>query len=223
MLAVVDSDYKFLFVDVGAEGRAADSRIWKQTQFFQDMEHEDNKLCLPNPAPVPGLRGHLPYFFVGDDAFALGVHLMKPFPSSKLNYQQRIFNYRISRCRRIVENAFGILSCRFRLFLRQQDMEPAGVQILTMTAVALHNFLRIRCGETYMPRGMFDSEDTDYNNVLGQWRSNQQQLDSVTGHQRVGHRSASVKLMRDDLAKWCLSKEGEVSWQYRKVPKPVDF
>lgn len=217
MLAVVDANYKFVFVDAGAEGRSSDSRIWRQSDFFLDIDGEDNKLGLPGPARIHGIRGVVPYFFVGDDAFPLGIHLMKPFPASHLSYEQRIYNYRLSRCRRIVENAFGILSCRFRLFLRQQDMEPLGAKIIVMTAVALHNYLRTRCGDVYMPVGSIDHEDREHHVIAGQWREQPETLDPVLGHQMVRHRSADVKNLRDALSKWCLSKSGEVPWQYRIV------
>lgn len=72
----------------------------------------------------------LPYFFLGDNAFALHEHLMNPIGKlgGVVSYiVDRCFNYRISRGRRVVENAFGILSTRFRIFRREQDMEPEGV------------------------------------------------------------------------------------------------
>lgn len=216
LLGVVDSDYRFLFVDAGSEGRASDSRIWRETKFLADMESPENLLNLPAPSPVRGFTSPLPYFFVGDEAFALTEHMMKPFPSAHLSYEQRIFNYRISRCRRIVENAFGILSSRFKIFMRQQDMEPKGVQMLVLAAVALHNFLRIRSSDTYMPRGFVDQEDRDYNVVEGQWRENRQ-LDAVSGHQMVRNHSMYVKEMRNAISRWCVSRDGEVAWQYKVV------
>ena len=40
------------------------------------------------------------------------------YPRDALGMKERIFNYRLSRCRRIIENTFGILVSRFRIFRR---------------------------------------------------------------------------------------------------------
>ena len=142
LFACVDADYRFLYVDVGAEGRASDSTLWKYSSFNEDLERPDNPLGVPKPTPFPGYRGDLPYYFVADDAFEMSLHLMKPFPSQKLTLAQRIFNYGLSRCRRIVENAFGILSTRFRILRRELEMEPENASSVVMACVVLHNYLR---------------------------------------------------------------------------------
>jgi hypothetical protein len=142
--------------------------------------------------------------------------MMKPFPSAHLSYEQRIFNYRLSRCRRIVENAFGILASRFKVFMRQQDMEPEGVKILVLAAVVLHNYLRVRCCDTYMARGSIDQEDREFNVIQGQWRQDKQ-LDGVRGHQMIRNRSMYIKDMRKAICNWCVSRFGEVPWQYKFV------
>jgi hypothetical protein len=51
---------------------------------------------------------NIPYMIVGDDAFPLKPYLMKPYPNRNLGITQRVFNYRLFRVRRIVENVFGI-------------------------------------------------------------------------------------------------------------------
>lgn len=55
--------------------------------------------------------------FVADDAFPLKTYILKPYArSTYLSRNPKIFNYRLSRARRIVENAFGILTSKFRIF-----------------------------------------------------------------------------------------------------------
>ena len=56
---------------------------------------------------------------VGDEIFQLKDYLMHPCPgtkSGKLPTDQAVVNYRLSRARRIIENSFGILVARSRLF-----------------------------------------------------------------------------------------------------------
>ena len=59
----------------------------------------------------------VPYALVADDAFPLTRHTMKPY-ATDLNKgsPKRVFNYRLSRARRIVENAFWLLVSLFRIF-----------------------------------------------------------------------------------------------------------
>ncbi|KZS03631.1 Uncharacterized protein APZ42_033612 [Daphnia magna] len=72
----------------------------------------DGSMGLPGPTKLPFSNKVTPHFFVGDDAFPLKTFMMKPCPgrtTGLMNIQERVFNYRLSSLRRVVENEFGIL------------------------------------------------------------------------------------------------------------------
>ena len=125
MLALVDANYKFLFVDVGAQGRACDGGVWDQCNLRKYLE--EKRLHVPGEALLPHSDIKSPYVIVGDDAFPLKSYLMKPFPGKNVSDDQRIFNYRLSRARRVSENAFGILAAKFRVFQAPINSSPENV------------------------------------------------------------------------------------------------
>ena len=67
---------------------------------------------------------------------------MKPYGKRMLTREERIANYRISRGRRVVENAFDILVSRFRTMLTTIELPPQTVREVVFTCVVLHNILR---------------------------------------------------------------------------------
>ena len=58
-----------------------------------------------------------------------------------MDLEKLITNYRISRGRRIIENSFGILAARFRIFRRRILASVETVESLTECCVALYNYL----------------------------------------------------------------------------------
>jgi hypothetical protein len=68
------------------------------------------KVNIPDACTLPGDdSGEVyPYMFVGDEAFPLKTYFMRPFPGRSLDCtEKKVFNYRLSRARRVIENAFG--------------------------------------------------------------------------------------------------------------------
>ena len=98
---------------------------------------------------------------------------MKPYPEKKSSHEQRIFNYRLSRARRIVENAFGILASRFGIYQRAMQVHPERVSTMVLATLALHNFLRAMKDQQYAGPRAVDTEDGhNHELVPGEWRNN---------------------------------------------------
>lgn len=140
LLAVVDANSKFLYIDVGGNGRASDVVIFKNCSLYQTMKQ--GKLQLPPDEALPGQASKTPYFFIGDDIFGLDKNLMKAYNrNSKLSAPEEIFNYRLSRARMSVEMAFGRLANRFRIFHRPIEVELSTTDAIVHACCVLHNFL----------------------------------------------------------------------------------
>ena len=78
--------------------------------------------------------------FLADDAFPLRTNIIKPYTrATALNKTQLVFNYRLSRCRRVVENNLGMLVARFRIFEKSIPLIVATRKQIVKTACALHN------------------------------------------------------------------------------------
>ena len=70
------------------------------------------KLGIPPSKQLPNdtKETHVPHVLLGDEAFPLHCDLMQPFAKNALTNERCIFNYRLSRARKVVEIAFGILA-----------------------------------------------------------------------------------------------------------------
>ena len=122
-MALTDANYKFIYVNVGASGRAGDSGVYNNSTLMKAVA--ENQLNLSPPASIQGIVSFtINYHIVGDDAFPMSKHLMKPYPHRHLDKEKRVFNYRLSRARRVVENAFGIFANKWRVFLTTIKLSP---------------------------------------------------------------------------------------------------
>ncbi|KAF8785196.1 Protein ALP1-like like protein [Argiope bruennichi] len=112
LLALVDTRYCFSFVDTGCQGRISDGGVFNNSALLTKLKM--GQLKLPHERKLQPLGKNLLYVFLGDSAFALSRHMMKPYPGNfEKRSTQRIFNYRLSRARRVVENVFGIMASVF--------------------------------------------------------------------------------------------------------------
>ena len=212
MMALVDAEYKFMWIDVGTAGSHSDAQIFNHSELKDAID--DGIIGFPNAAPLPGDDKDIPFFLIGDDAFALSTWMMKPYSTRNLEHDERIFNYRLSRGRRIVENAFGILANRFRCLLTTMQQTPETVAMIVEACVCLHNQIRM-----WAP-GMFqadaDHEDENHQVVPGAWR-NGRQMDDVNNPVGGNRASKAAKAQRAYLKHYYNSTTGSVEWQERMI------
>lgn len=159
-------------------------------------------------------RFEVPYFILGDKAFTLNEYTMKPcegIPDG--NSKERIFNYRLSRARRVVENSFGILSAVYRLLRKPILLEPEKATKVVLAKIYLYNYLRKHSSSTSLitPPGTFDREENG-RFVPGRWR-NEENNQSWLPFQAVPRRGSNyAQEIRSFLANHFVTN-GSIPWQ----------
>ncbi|XP_068123187.1 putative nuclease HARBI1 [Hyperolius riggenbachi] len=196
LLAVADADYNFIYVDVGSYGGSSDSGIFQRSRLHRLLN--DDKLDIPGDKPWPGTTSpSYPYVFVGDEAFALSQHVMRPFGQRGTRREKRVFNYRLTRARRMVECTFGIMSNKWRMFHTPLQLSPTNATAVVKAACILHNFVRQEEGYNIMHL------DQDY----------------LPGIRRFATRGRlQAQQNRDYMVRYFMSREGHIQAQDIIVP-----
>ncbi|KAM7152503.1 uncharacterized protein RBU57_012649 [Macrochelys suwanniensis] len=110
--ALVDHKGRFTNINVGWPGKVHDARIFRNSGLFRLLQQgtffPDQKITVGDV--------EMPIVILGDPAYPIMPWLMKPYIGS-LDSSQDLFNYRLSKCRMVVECAFGRLKARWRSLL----------------------------------------------------------------------------------------------------------
>lgn len=120
----------------------SDGGAFAQTRLAEMLRNQDASLPLAEALPNASEGPTVDYYLTGDDAFPLHNYLMKPYPLRGLSKEERIYNYRLSRARRTAENAFGIMTSRFRVFHTSICLNPTNIEAVMLASCVLHNILR---------------------------------------------------------------------------------
>ena len=139
---------------------------------------------------------------------------MKPFPGRILQRDEKVYNYRICRGRRVVENAFGIMANRFRCLHSPLTQKLAYIRRIVAACVVLHNLIRHR-----FPHDQYRYGDVPGANgrvIPGQWRN------GLIWHDVDNVRAPNVdtrvaKRARLTLKKYFNSNVGAIPWQYDRI------
>lgn len=206
LLAIVDANYKFVSIDVGSYGREGDAGIYLKSIMGRLINA--GQFNIPPPAALPSTDIVLPNVILGDEAFALGTNMMKPYPRNQSLHDvtKAIYNYRHSRGRRQTENVFGIMSSYFRIFFTPINTHPEKIDKIVLAACILHNLMR----NEKIPsptEGTFENTDdiaTPTENLI------------PLSNGIIGRPSVDGSLIRDQLRTY-FNGTGAVEWQERMV------
>ena len=140
LMAVCNANYEFTILDIGDTGRNSDGGVFGNSDM--GVAFVSALMKVPEPEELHGTNIECPYVLVGDEAFNLKTYLMNPYPRDALDIKEKIFNYRLSRAIRIIENTFGILAARCRIFRKPIIAIEEVVINITKAATAFLNYLK---------------------------------------------------------------------------------
>ena len=137
----------------------------------------------------------------------------------QLTRETKIFNYRLRRARRIIENVFGILVARFGIFKTHINIKLDNIKDVVMASCALHNFLCRTSPDTYTPPECFDTEDVQNGTVTAGFRTNPSSMATLKRGNNRNHQLTG-KEVRSQFVEY-FNNEGKVAWQGSILSKPL--
>ena len=202
LLAVTDSQGKFVVVDVGWCGSNNDSGVFHKSVLGQSLA--PGTLNLPTEGTIPQTDIKLPFVFVADDAFPLKDNIMKPFSHRQLTREKEVFNNRLSRARNVVEGSFGRVAMMWRLLQRPMDVQPNTATDIVKAITVLHNFIIIEEPNLVSPCNSAGEQLQARNNLTGF-------QGSITNG--INRSTNNALRVREVFMKYFTSPTGAFPWQ----------
>ncbi|XP_066445259.1 uncharacterized protein [Eleutherodactylus coqui] len=140
MMAIVDTNYRFLAVDFETFYQGYDSKIFEASNMGKRLY--EGQFGLPPPRPLPGTQEPvLPFVLVGSKAFKMGPNLLKPYSDHNLDDAKREFNLQLNKARVFAEGAFLILIVDWKVLTKSSYASAEDMQLIIKACVVLHNLI----------------------------------------------------------------------------------
>nr|CAH7751209.1 unnamed protein product [Callosobruchus chinensis] len=137
--ALVDANYKFINIDVGGYGKQSDGGTFKASALYRKIIN--GTLNLPEDSLLPNSNLSMPHVIIADEAYPLMRNLLKPYSKQELNEEKEYFNKRLSRARRTVECAFGIIRSKWQILDKPILTSAEHADKIIKTVCLLHNII----------------------------------------------------------------------------------
>lgn len=214
LMAACDADYRFIYVDVGSPGSDGDMNVFSKTDIGRSILEGSDDMNFPPDSEINGEL--MPFFFVADDAFPLTNRIMKPFGGRQLTNNQKIFNYRLSRARRTIENAFGILVAKWGCLRNEFLFQPDKVKVIANACCALHNYLINRRSPPYVTSNTIERTNPTNGEIIeGELYSAAQNIDGLC-HTNRGRLIETASMMRNRIMDY-VCNEDVLDWQFDRA------
>lgn len=129
---------RFLYINVDAPGGCNDSQIYNSSLLKKELT--SSEILKAYKKEINGIQ--VPVYILGDSAFRFSTTLMKPYSyTTALTEEQKFFNYKISKCSKVVDNAFAHLKARFCRLVKGIDNRCGSAPVIIRACCVLHNFL----------------------------------------------------------------------------------
>lgn len=135
--AVADAQYRFIIIDVGGFGKQSDDGTFWASDLFKLME--EGNLNIPEDCALPSTTIIMPFVFIGDEAYPLLRHLLKPYSAKTLDAEREYYNMHLSRARKVVECAFGIMNANWQPLWKPIETSPEIATQIIKAICVLHN------------------------------------------------------------------------------------
>jgi len=122
--AVCDSRCRFTYISCRSPGGTGDSRAFYGTALSNFIQN------IPSG-----------FYLVGNSAYTLSSSLLVPYTGSDKNRKENdVFNFYLSQLRIKIEQAFGLLVNKWRIFKKPIELNLRQIPFLVECCFWLHNF-----------------------------------------------------------------------------------
>ncbi|XP_059620701.1 uncharacterized protein LOC132264492 [Phlebotomus argentipes] len=188
-MGICDAECNFNYVSIGSYGSQSDSNVFMWSQIGLALENDD--VLWPSPENLPNSDIEFGYFLVGDAAFPLNPHFLKPYPGRMLPPDKQHFNDRLGTARNTIERTFGILANRFRILRGEIQAHPKNAELIVQACVTLHNYIKKTAdSETPLanPDSHLDTLDSNPSILRGRSRRNVLEIRDTYNDYLYSHR-----------------------------------
>lgn len=129
LLAIVDSNHFFRYVDIECDSKNIENSILCGSQIFTLLEND----IMPSDM-----------FLLGNDKLPLNPYLLTSFPDSNLTADQKKFNTKVSKVEKVLDETFESLTTKFKILKSPILFFPEkNVKTIVKTCCILYNWLEM--------------------------------------------------------------------------------